>query len=125
MWQHEDTGRWLDERWTLDDILDGDGYPYGTRLRRYYRVKTREYTGLKDKNGKEIYEGDIVKVRALYDTAIGHVVYIDTSFKFKLPDVDKFSDPHRDIGTGWYGIEVIGNIYENPELLEVSDEKEA
>ena len=28
MWQHEDTGRWLDERWMLDDILDGDGYPF-------------------------------------------------------------------------------------------------
>ena len=65
----------------------------------------RQFTGLNDKNGKEIYEGDILQ----RGTTISDVVWEDCGFKLRkgnsVCDVNK-------------PIEIIGNIYENPELLE-------
>lgn len=73
-------------------------------------------TGLKDKNGKEIYEGDILRGWGTYDLLVniegGHVI-------IKWFD----NEPVEDYLTNTYieddGLEVVGNIYENPELLEV------
>lgn len=79
-----------------------------------------QYTGLKDKNGKEIYEGDIC-TRTVKRSCCGSVDYAMRgvvewlSEGFYLKDED-------DLIYGWANqkneeIEVIGNIYENPELL--------
>lgn len=84
-----------------------------------------QYTGLKDKNGKEIYEGDILRnVYYKYSNdEVGNkgfkeeilkVVYRGCGFifeKIKINEIEMLEDFREEF------IEVIGNIYENPELL--------
>ena len=84
-----------------------------------------QYTGLKDKNGKEIYEGDIVSFEdsdggyEYQDVVIntGIVEYGELRFYFTNRVAVEMDDFYIKDGR-CDGIEVIGNIHENPELLE-------
>jgi uncharacterized phage protein (TIGR01671 family) len=76
-----------------------------------------QFTGLKDKNGKEIYEGDILRT-ITYDKTYEVSFYIGS---FVLIDKDPGFTTIKKSPIGCYQtdiiLEVIGNIYENPELL--------
>ena len=83
-------------------------------------VELMQYTGLRDKNGKEIYEGDIIKYKFPYDIRLKHispVKFLKTEASFGIKNRYGNEIPLYTISANNY-FEVIGNIYENKNLLE-------
>lgn len=78
-----------------------------------------QYTGVKDCNGKEVYEGDIVKYKAGTDKGIGYIKFEFSCFMIYWTNNKTFNDSFSSMFYTQCSseIEVIGNIYENPELL--------
>ena len=101
--------------WNLNDIEIND-IVYDTEV----LIARNQYIGRKDNNNVEIYEGDICKIKyskdsqkySLCEESVGLVEYFDSSFWLNNKK-DKFS-VIIDISEE---LEVIGSIYENPELL--------
>lgn len=94
-------------------LFDGEGFHAGIP---FEDIEIMQYIGLKDKNGKEIYEGDIIKADS-FNPKIYEIKYYVTGFyafnpKSSYLEIDSF---HSSEGCEF---EIIGNIYENPELLE-------
>lgn len=106
-WNEEDLyfhdGNWYEDFRALED-----GRPLNLE-----QCEVMQYTGLKDENGTEIYEGDIVRHAA--DEGVYKVIFEDGGFYVK----NLFEYDFQTINE--YPLEVIGNIYENAELLKGED----
>ncbi|MDD7410154.1 YopX family protein [Fusobacterium gastrosuis] len=141
------------QRWSNYKINDGTvyfmdkntGVWYGSYNKRYKDFNLMQYTGLKDRNGKEIYEGDILLSTTEYGVFLISIGFgysekdndILGAFKLKIEKqlalsqyfedfddnliklVNKYNIPIEEnnikcINDGWW---IVGNIYENPELL--------
>lgn len=111
-------GKWeeLDEtffnRITLYDLMQGEEY-LANLLSGNLIVKILSYVGLKDKNGKEIYEGDIIRYKPLVGLEECERNAIK-NIEVRIPSI--FTNLHFD-NVEEEHLEVIGNKFENPELL--------
>ena len=110
---------------TLDGKILDLAIGTGGTINRNRNVELMQYTGLKDKNGKEVYEGDILYHKWLSGSdedegSYGVVELHQSSFMSKevgyyFSLIHHEKDLYKD--GKFLGFEVVGNIYENPELL--------
>jgi uncharacterized phage protein (TIGR01671 family) len=106
---YDDTGHVIDLHHSIRHncfMVDNDAYDFPKDL------ELSQYSGLKDKNGKDIYERDIVRSE---DGFVFSIEWENASPGYWMPN--DYDDESR-YAIGVAELEVIGNIYENPELLE-------
>ena len=112
-------GRYIGDKYAFGfyKIDDADYFALNTLPGR----TLEQYTGLKDKNGNKIFEGDIVKTdQHGYNQPDSYVVkeFIQNVCVFRSAQVTDGSTMFEEATNG-HDLTVIGNIHENPELLEV------
>ena len=90
---------------------------FGEYWRNFRDAKLMQSTGLKDKNGKEIFEGDIVDYKGRKAVVKWHGSYASFIYRFVDELKERVSEWHP-LFLAYYRFEVIGNIYENKELLD-------
>lgn len=108
------------QRWSNYKINDGTvyfmdkntGVWYGGYNKRYKDFNLMQYTGLRDKNDTEIYDGDIV----IHYSRIHKIIFNVEEARFVLRD-DEFELEIPFTNNNSKRMEIVGNIYENPELL--------
>lgn len=92
----------------------GDGITF---LRGADEVELMQLTGLKDKNGKEIFEGDILDYKGRKVLVSWHGSYASFIYRF-VDELQKREAEWHPLFIAYFHFEVIGNIYENKELLD-------
>ena len=105
----------VDACWTNGVDFDGESTLGEPELNNLHNLELMQYTGLKDKKGVEIYEGDVL-FHPLQGRRKVYYPYSERVASYGLRDIDSgFGSTLQDSHAVW---EVIGNVYENKELSE-------
>jgi len=104
---------WVEASPADGNVQGGNDGPVGDNS----QLKLEQYTGLKDANGKEIYEGDIVKSSYKYAQPKISQVIMEDGNSYILGE-DLATGNEMLVSDHINEIEVIGNVHTNPELLE-------
>lgn len=117
---------WLKKEQKMDNYIDhiswledelyciGDGITYMVSAEDLVLMQS---TGLVDKNGKEIFEGDILDYKGRKALVRWHGSYASFIYRF-VDELQKRNTEWKPLYLAYMKCEIIGNIYENPELLE-------
>lgn len=117
---------WLKKEQKMDNEIDhiswledefyciGDGITYMVSAED---LELMQSTGLKDKNDKEIFEGDILDYKGRKALVRWHGSYASFIYRF-VDELQKRNTEWKPLYLAYMKCKIIGNIYENPELLE-------
>ena len=103
------------EELQLNDSVMNDSIPASPD-----EIELMQSTGLKDKNGKEIFEKDILEYKGRNVIVKWHGSYASFIYEF-VDELQNRTTEWQPLYLSYYHFEVIGNIYENHELLEVTE----
>lgn len=98
-------------------LVKGEAFGSNAHLEE---IKLMQSTGLKDKNGKEIFEKDILDYNGRKVIVKWHGSYASFIYEF-VDELENRVTEWQPLYLSYYHFEIIGNIYENPELLEVTE----
>lgn len=114
VFQHGETGRLYTKTFDIEDLENYNTFSYPAN---YGVIARRQYTGLFDKQGVEIYEGDIVKAHSYTPTTF-KIEFIEGGFCATRNGIEYPIDINHFYPSIGCAIEVIGNIFQHPHLLE-------
>lgn len=102
-------------------VLVGEHWDFGeTNFINFNDIHLMKSTGLKDKNGKEIFEKDILDYNGRKVIVKWHGSYAGFIYEF-VDELKKRTTEWQPLYLSYYKFEIIGNSPENPELLEVTE----
>lgn len=119
----------LNDEWIYGDLVHRINSPKTISPVQINGIGVKEetvgqFTGLFDKNGKEIYEGDIISVNGKYPKLVKYINDYACFCLANIEDLDEEMDTGywHQVSPGWWNsskreIQVIGNIYDHPELI--------
>nr|DAN68941.1 MAG TPA: YopX protein [Caudoviricetes sp.]DAY84459.1 MAG TPA: YopX protein [Caudoviricetes sp.] len=103
------------------NVLVGEHWEFGeTIFINFDDIHLMQSTGLKDKNGKEIFEKDILDYNGRKVIVKWHGSYASFIYEF-VDELQNRTTEWQPLYLSYYHFEVIGNIYENSKLLEVEE----
>ena len=124
IWSNPTKTHFLSKIFTLDEIESGEQFMVLENeplLKNYRRVAILQWTGLLDKNGKEIFVGDVIKIKCNEDIIIGHVFYKQSRCCYMINHPAGYNG-YFALHTPTIAIcdefNIIGNIYQHKNLLD-------
>lgn len=108
-----------ENRWVFGDLKHGSNNTFFVNHKLVVPESVGQFTGLHDKNGNEIFEGDVFELPN--NRCLSFVDYVEDMFHLKSLKYKNLSNGNHRLNYYAGTIEVIGNSFQNPELVTIND----